>query len=151
MKQTKLKLQWVEESVEGKPFSETLRLLLNHTKRNNDEGFTFKSIRELLGPHYHPDMRLKDVLIVINNAFQEMLQIKEFEIGNRNLAQFEILLSPFNSIFPLGESVLFGPKLEDKFTIEQFYDKVISEYMHKFMFTNIGWCRDYVFPEEKEQ
>lgn len=135
-----------------KPFSETLRGLLHFSKRH-EEPFTFKSLQKHLGPDYHPEMRLKDVLIVINNALLEMLKIKEFEVGNRDNVQFEILISPISGLVPLSKNSrlsMFGPGLDDGFTIEEFYDKIISEYMHKFMFTNIGWCRDYVFPEEKE-
>lgn len=136
-----------------KPFSETLRSLLRFSKRN-EEAFTFKSLQKHLGVDYHPDMRLKDVLVVLNNALLEMLKFPEFQIGNREYTQFEILMSPINSIVPLSKDSrlsMFGPGLDDAFTIEQFYDKIISEYMHKFMFTNICWCRDYVFPEEKDK
>lgn len=133
-----------------KPFSDTLRILLHFSKRNKEE-FTIQSLRECLGPHYHPSMRLKDILIVMDNAFREMLDNKEFEAGKRPTIYLELIMSPFDGIFPLGESILFGPKLEDKFTIEEFYNKIISNYMHKFMMANIGWCRDYVFPEEKEK
>lgn len=137
-------------STEEKPFSETLRILLRLSKRH-DEPFTIETLRDCLGPIYHDNMRLKDILIVMDTAFREMIKIKQFEIGARPTLYLEIIMSPFNGIFPLGESILFGPKLEDKFTIQQFYDKIISDYMHKFMMTNIGWCRDYLFPEEKEQ
>ena len=120
-----------------KPFSDTLRILLHFSKRHKEE-FTIQSLREVLGPHYHPSMRLKDILIVMDNAFREMLEIKEFEAGKRPTIYLELIMSPFDGIFPLGESILFGPKLEDKFTIEEFYNKIISNYMHKFRMTNIG-------------
>lgn len=134
-----------------KPFSETLRGLLRFSKRH-EEPFTFKSLQKHLGVDYHPEMRLKDILIVINNALLEMLKIPDFQVGNRNHVQFEILISPIAGLLPLSHDSrlsMFGPGLDDSFTIEQFYDKIISEYMHKFMFTNIGWCRDYVFPDEQ--
>ena len=136
-----------------KPFSSTLRGLLHFAKRH-EEPFTFKSLQKHLGVDYHPEMRLKDVLIVINNALEEMLKFPDFQVGNKSNIHFDILVDPITGIVPLGFDSgkgLFGPGLDDKFTIEQFYDKIISAYMHKFMFTNIGWCRDYVFPEEKEQ
>lgn len=133
-----------------KPFSDTLRVLLHFSKRHA-ELFTVNSLRECLTPLYHESMRLKDILIVIDNAFREMIQIKEFELGARPTLYLEIIMSPFNGIVPLGESILFGPKPEEKFTVEEFYNKIIADYMHKLMQTNIGWCRDYVFPEEKEK
>lgn len=136
-----------------KPFSSTLRGLLHFSKRH-EEPFTFKSLQKHLGVDYHPDMRLKDVLTVINNALLEMLQFPEFQVGNKERIQFEILIAPISGLVPLSKNEclsMFGPGLDDEFSIEQFYDKIISEYMHKFMFTNIGWCRDYVFPEEKDK
>ena len=136
-----------------KPFSSTLCGLLRFSKRH-EEPFTFLSLQKHLGVDYHPEMRLKDVLTVLNNALLEMLQFPEFQVGNKERVQFEILISPIAGLVPLSKNShlsMFGPGLDDAFTIETFYDKIISEYMHKFMFTNIGWCRDYVFPEEKDK
>lgn len=131
-----------------KPFSETLCELLRFSKRHA-ESFTVESLRECLGPLYHNNMRLKDILIVMDNAFREMIQIKEFEIGARPTLYLEIIMAPFNGIVPLGESIIFGPKPDEKFTIEEFYNKIIADYMHKFMQTRVDWCREYLFPEEK--
>lgn len=131
-----------------KPFSDTLCELLRFSKRHA-ESFTLVTVRECLSSLYHKDMVLKDVLIVMDNAFREMIQIKEFEIGARPTLYLEIMMSPFNGIVPLGKNILFGPTADEKFTIGEFYDKIITEYMYKFRMTNIGWCRDYLFPEEK--
>lgn len=136
-----------------KPFSSTLCGLLHFAKRH-EEPFTFKSLQKHLGVDYHPEMRLKDVLTVLNNALLEMLKFPEFQVGNKERVQFDILIAPIAGLVPLSKDSrlsMFGPGLDDAFTIETFYDKIISEYMHKFMFTNIGWCRDYVFPEEKDK
>lgn len=133
-----------------KPFSDTLRELLRFSKRHA-ESFTFITVRDCLAPLYHKDMVLKDVLIVTDNAFREMIQIKEFEIGARPTLYLEIMMSPFNGIVPLGKSILFGPSADEKFTVMEFYDKIISDYMHKFMQTRVDWCREYLFPEEKEK
>ncbi len=132
-----------------KPFSETLKVLLKFSKEY-PETFDIESIKKCLGDIYHPEMKLKDILIVLDNALCEAIEIKEFEMPNRKHAYLDIIMSPFNSCNPLGGK-FFGPNLKDAFSVEQFYNKIISEYMHKFMFTNIGWCREYVFPDEQSK
>lgn len=133
------------------PFSETLKVLLHYSK--TDKGpFTYQSLKKVLAPLYHEEMRLRDVIQVIHGALLEMLDIKEFEIGNRKDIQLDIIISPIAGLLPLmnkNKPLAFGPELTDTFTIEEFYNRIISEYMHKIMFTNIGWCREYIFGKEK--
>ena len=134
-------------------FSETLKVLLFHSKR--DQGpFTIESLRKILAPIYHEDMRLQDILTVVHGVLMEALKFPEFEIPNASSIHLHILLSPITGLVPLkseDSDFLFGPKLSDKFTLEAVYNRLLTEYMYSFMFTNVGWCRDYVFPEEKDK
>ena len=132
--------------INKKPFSETLKVLLKFSKEYK-ESFNIKALQECLGPIYHPTMRLRDILIVLDGTLKEALTIKELELPNKEYIYLKILTSPFEGSNPLGEKI-FGPRLEDKFSIEEFYNKIITEYMHTLMLTNIGWCREYVFGEQ---
>lgn len=132
-----------------KPFSDTLRVLLKFSKEYKDQ-FTIKSLQECLGDIYHPNMRLKDILNVLHSSLSEMIGIDQFEVASKDYIYLEILKAPFDSFSPLG-NMLIGPGLDDKFSIEEFYNKIITAYMHKFMLSNVGWCREYIFGKKEEE
>lgn len=133
-----------------KPFSETLKALLYFSKRHSGS-YTIEAMRTCLGPIYHNEMRLKDILIVMYNALDEMLGIPQFEVPKNRTIYLEIIMSPFDGTVPLGDKIITGPQLEDKFSVAEFYTKIITDMMHRFMLSKVDWCRDYIFPEETSE
>jgi len=131
-----------------KPFSDTVKALLIYSKKTESD-FTIKSlIADCLGNLYHHEMRIKDVLVVLTNALEELYSIKEFEAGRKENLLLDLLKAPFDGARRLHDPV-WGPKLEQLCPVESFYDSIVAEMLYKFKFTNVGWCRKYLFPNEE--
>lgn len=138
----------MDNAVPVKPFSDTVKALLVFTKRSELE-LNLETVLDCLREIYHPEMKLKDVIVVLLNALQEITSIPQFESPSVSYLALKIASAPIQGTSCLGEHP-FGPNRTDKFTVEEFYDSMIKELLNVFRFSNVGWCREYLFPNEKE-
>ena len=132
--------------VVAKPFSDTVKALLVFTKQPDVE-LSLTTVHNLLRQIYHPDMLLKDVLVVLLSALQEVTSIPQFETPGISFLTMKLAVAPIEGTSCLG-STLFGPNKTDTFTVEEFYDSIIKQVLCVFRFTNVLWCSDYLFPEK---
>ena len=130
-----------------KPFSDTVKTLLIFSKRHEGD-INIESVITCLAEQYHPNMKLKDLLCVLLNALNEIFQIKEFELSNKDQLFFSILTAPISGNMCLGH-IVFGPNKDDKFSLEEVYNSIIFEIITVFRYTKVGWCREYLFGESK--
>lgn len=128
-----------------KPFSDTVRALLRFTKQPDVE-LNLDSVHNCLRAIYHPDMLLKDVIVVLLSAIKELSSIKQFETPSESFLLLKIAAAPIEGTSCLGKNI-FGPSKTDLFTVEQFYDSMIKQILYTFRFSNVAWCKDYLFPE----
>jgi hypothetical protein len=132
--------------VTAKPFSDTVKALLIFTKQTDVE-LSLVSLHNCLRDVYHPDMRLKDVIVVLLSAIEELSSIPQFETPSKSFILMKVAAAPLEGTSCLGNAI-FGPNRTDVFTVEQFYDSMIKQILYTFRFTNVGWCKDYLFPEK---
>lgn len=128
--------------MEEKPFSDTLRAVLLFAKAPGQE-FSFDSVREMLASLYSDNMRIIDVLIVLNRAMEDVLGEPRFCRQSASVEYFNLLTAPIRSNFKLGDQ-FSGPGMEDSFTIEEYLTSILHQMMSFFMLTNVGWCREYL-------
>jgi len=128
----------------------TLITLLRFAKKTPAAEVTWQTVSEALEPVYGFDLNLVDVLETVMPAYGEAFNEKRFELGDPQWASRKLLLSPikgFNSI----AGVLGAVKLDSQYTVEQFYNSMIKEIISELRITRTDWCKDILFPEEKEQ
>lgn len=129
-----------------KPFSETVKALLIYSKQTDVE-IGLASVHNCLRQLYHPDMLLKDVLVVLLSAIKELSSIPQFETPSQSFLLMKIAAAPIEGTSCLGNNI-FGPTTTDTFTVEQFYDSMIKQILYTFRFSNVAWCKEYLFPEK---
>jgi len=125
------------------PFSSTLKALLVFSKQPDLE-FNYESVKQCLVPLYHEEMKLLDVLQILYSAYVEMITQPKF--GCNKLAGVQkIIFGPIHGSNCLGNNGIFGPSAEDKFTVAEFYDKMIYQVINQFRFSKIDWCSEYLY------
>lgn len=129
-----------------KPFSDTVKALLIFSKQSDVE-LNLTSVHTCLRQLYHPDMLLKDVLVVMLSAIKELSEVTQFEVPSQSFLLMKIAAAPIEGTSCLGNNI-FGPTTTDTFTVEQFYDSMIKQILYTFRFSNVAWCKDYLFPEK---
>lgn len=132
-------------AVPVKPFSDTVKALLRFTKQTDVE-ISLASVHNCLREIYHPDMLLKDVIVVLLSAIQELSSIPQFETPSKSFLLMKVAAAPIEGTSCLGNT-MFGPNRTDKFTVEEFYDSMIKQMLYVFRFSNVAWCSEYLFPE----
>lgn len=122
-----------------KKISARLVALLKYAKQRH-EWNGWRSVAEALGDLYHPEMTLRVAVHHAVEAYKEVLDEPQFEIGNPSVHWEELLLAPI-----LGSSSveLMGPSsMEASYTVEQFYNSMILKIFGVLTITRIDWCRD---------
>ena len=132
-------------AVPVKPFSDTVLALLRFTKQPEVE-LNLQSVHNCLRELYHPDMLLKDVIVVLLSAIKELSSIPQFEVPCQSFLITKLALAPLEGTSCLGG--MFGPKKQDTYTVEEFYDSIIKQLLYVFRFSNVAWCNVYLFPEK---
>lgn len=130
--------------------SETAIALLKYSKRL-DNYFALetlvKELREVLGPIYHPEMRLGDIQQVTLNALLEIQKEPRFQIPSHDFF-LDLLRAPIRH----AELKLHGSReLVDDWMLT-ITDVVLCQIRHMLQTirnTNIGWCRDVLFGEKQ--
>ncbi len=129
----------------AEPISELLRTLLVFAKTHDGE-FTMGSVNAALADLYHPEMKLVDIFTVLNKALLELQAEPRFQYGNKDELFFDILMAPvkgYSGLVRFPHSL----KLADTFSVEQFYGAMLNHIMMTLKLTNMGWCREQLFPE----
>lgn len=129
-----------------KPFSDTVKALLIYSKQTNVD-ISLASVHNCLREIYHPEMQLKDVIVVLLSAITELTSIPQFEVPSKSFLLLKIAAAPIEGTSCLGNNI-FGPTKTDKFTVEEFYDSMIKQMLYTFRFSNVAWCSAYLFPEK---
>ena len=120
--------------------------LLRFTKDPEAPVFGIESARKVLGPHYHDNMRLIDVVKVMESLIARLEQYPEFELNYRDCMK-KTLMAPIVGISTrLGDPV-FGPTPDTVTSVYVFYDAMVAEMLYILRLTPIDWCRDQLYPE----
>lgn len=129
--------KWKPE-IEHKLSKTTLNLLAYI--KSNDLDTWMKVRDDVLDDLYHPNMKLRDVLQVVYNAWLEARKEKRLEMPySDDTAQFKLLVAPIDGYF-MGNQLFV--KSSDTFTIEQFYQTFILHMLSEMRFTNVKWLKD---------
>lgn len=121
--------------------------LLRYTKRPDGAGtFGIESAKKVLAPHYHDNMRLIDVVKVMESLIVRLAGYPEFKLSYRECLR-KALMAPLEGISTRVGDPVFGPTKDTVITVRMIYDAVVAEIMYIFQMTPIDWCRDQVFPE----
>lgn len=119
---------------------ETLKVLLEYTKRTEEVTFEWKELAGVLGPLYYHDMKLIDVLSILITTYEKVLMEPRFELPGRHHAVYDIVVAPVEGTFSVD---LWGPKdLHNTYTVEQFYTSIIKKMLSDIRLTNVGWLRE---------
>lgn len=120
--------------------------LLRFTKDPEAPVFGIESARKVLGPHYHDNMHLIDVVKVMESLIARLEQYPEFKLNYRDCMK-KALMAPIEGISTrLGDPV-FGPTPDTVTSVYVFYDAMVAEMLHILQMAPIGWCRDQLYPE----
>lgn len=122
------------------PISETLKVIFEYTKTNQEATFEWRELAEVLGPLYYPELRLIDVLSIVMKVYEEALMEPRFELPGRHHAAFDIVTAPIKGHFSVD---MWGPKTSDvAYTVDQFYTSIIKKMLSDLRLTNVGWLRE---------
>ncbi len=128
--------------------SPTLLALLRYAKQEDVDG-AWTSVRDqVLGPIYHPEMKLANVLRVLLEAWMEALNDTRFALPGRRPglhALEELVLAPVVGHFSVAQWP--GATLETTCTVEQFYTAIVHKMISDFRLARVDWCREEIWPE----
>ncbi|KKI35576.1 hypothetical protein VI03_27840 [Burkholderia vietnamiensis] len=124
----------------------TLKVLLRYTKQR-DSDLTWRSLRDnVFASIYHPDMKFVDVVKVLLAAYTEALMEPRFELPGRHNAAEDLILAPIKGAHAVGYP---GPaSMQSRYSVEQFYDAVVSKLVSDLRLCRIDWCRGEIWPED---
>ena len=123
--------------------SETALALLRHTKRVSTyfaQESVIEELREVLGPIYHPKMKLLDMLRVTLNALLEIKKEPRFQISDSDFIM-ELLKAPIRQV----ELKLHGTREtidEHALTLTDVITSQIIHMLQVIRMANVGWCRE---------
>jgi hypothetical protein len=110
------------------PISKTTWELLYATKQK-DFTYDFKGVVSILGPIYHYDMLLMDVMSILLQSLDEVIAEPRFEV-HPDLKN-RIILEPLKNSF-----------YESVETVWDVYNNMIKEILSNFGITRSSWCLD---------
>lgn len=132
--------------------SDTLIALLRATKgKNSMEVHTFESLRKVLGPIYHYEMKIIDMANVVTNCYHELMSEPRFEAGSSRPSDItmRLLKAPLQGI-QYRDRKMFAEHT-DTLTVEEMYSYIIFEMVSAIHLSRIDWCRSVIWPNEGVQ
>lgn len=133
--------------------------LLRWTKQV-DVDLSLVCLIDFLKKYYHPELRPLDAFELLLHHFMNLMEIKEFELCNPTHLIKNVIMSPVRGSHNVasrndqGEfnlnGTVFGPQPGFKCSIEQFYESMTREILIEYRLSCIGWCRDMLWPKDKE-
>lgn len=114
----------------------------------SDVEFTgWEQIPQVLGDLYHPNMTFEIAFGHLLAAYREAAAEPRFQISSDVHGVESLLLAPIHGHHALGDHGMVA--LNSKATVEEFYGAVIWQIRDILTcYTNIGWCRDLIYPNE---
>lgn len=113
----------------------TVKALLIYAKKEGSSFNWHDIVNNCLGELYSRDMKLADVVHVVNKAYQKLCEEVRFET-TYNCEK--IMLSPIHS----HSTSYLGYQITNSLTIEEFYNRIVIFIMYEFMFARIDWRRE---------
>jgi hypothetical protein len=124
----------------------TLAALLKHAKDSTKDN-DWRSVADTLAPIYHNEMRLMDVVSIVTCAYLKARDECRFQMPwDKGSAIGELVLSPVKS----HETFMQTISCETSYTVETYYNRMLSFIMSQLMQTRIDWLTPD-FTEEKQQ
>lgn len=120
--------------------------LLRFTKDPEAPVFGIESARKVLGPHYHDNMHLIDVVKVMESLIARLSEHPEFKLNYRDCMR-KVLMAPLEGVSTCLGDPVFGPTPATVTSVYAFYDAMVAEMLHILQMAPIGWCRDQLYPE----
>lgn len=126
----------------------TPRLLALLRFFKGEEEFTgWRQIPQVLAEEYHHEMSFPVVLKHLVEAYTEVMNEPRFQVGSNTNGLADLLLAPVSIFYSAVPGSVVS--LQSTVTIEKFYDSIIWKIRDVIAFqTNIGWCRDQIYPIE---
>lgn len=126
----------------------TPRLLALLRFFKGEEEFTgWRQIPQVLAEEYHHEMSFPVVLGHLVEAYIEVMKEPRFQVGSNTNELIDILLAPVSIFYSVAPGSIVS--LQSTVTIERFYDSIIWKIRDVLAYqTNIGWCRDLIYPCE---
>ena len=120
--------------------NQTLKALLRYVKATGSDT-TWIALREhVLGPIYHREMKLVDVLSVVLQAYELALFEPRFELPGRCTASLDLLLAPIRGSSSLD--VVGPPDVQTQYSVERFYGAMIAKMLSDLRLTRVDWCAE---------
>lgn len=113
--------------------SEELKILLVYSKRNTDDVITWKILSEKLKDLYFHELKLKDVIYILVNAYDKVLKEPRFEVYP--ISNAELILVPIKNIDLVTNSA-------DLYSLEDFYNTVVRFIIGQMAISRVDWCKE---------
>ncbi len=133
---------------------DTLKVLLKFSKReflnecsgSREEQISAEvnKIRLVLGPLYHYEMKLIDIVRVVFGAYNRMVEEPRFQT-NKCDNQFNLLFAPVEQTRMYNGFAAIDSTKMSMYEIAYSY---IKHMLLEMMQSNVGWCRHVLWPEE---
>ncbi len=82
-------------------------------------------------------MTLVDVVEVVSRSHQQLLNESRFEIGDKDQKTIELILAPIRG--PSSVELLGAARIDTKYSIEEYYNAVLSKMMSDFCRARVDW------------
>jgi len=121
----------------NKKISPTLKALLAYSKTATPL-FTIRSLTEVLEPLYYPDLTLVDVVSILVTVYEEALGEPRLEMSPASKAGIQLVLAPLK-LLPVQPNSSAEQKAETFYTLEQFYDSLVTQIMNGLRVATVNW------------
>lgn len=127
----------VRAEVGNRPSDRLIALLIFSKTDTSPDAFRWTDVAKALGELYHPVMTVETALHHLVQAFQEMGEDARFEIDVNAKSMPPLLLAPVKGPHSVD---WLGPKsLSTSYTVEQFYNSMVSYMMSYMRLARVDW------------
>ena len=121
--------------------SPKLLALLRASKRFPPEkALNIQAVRVALADLYHLHLPFRDVVRLMLSAMEELSREPRFEILRSPDWRSDLVLAPVDKNW-------FYDKPGSLFTMEDFYQRIVSEGWNTLRLSRVDWCQDTLWPD----
>lgn len=106
--------------------SSTTWSILYFTKQS-DKSLSYETLREMLKPIYHDDMKYSDVVSILMKSLTEIMNEPRFKIHYGQGFLSQVMIEPLK-------------KNNEQLTIVEVYDIMVIEILYGFRYAISDWC-----------
>ncbi len=121
--------------------SPKLVALLRISKRYPPEKvLDIQAVRVALADLYHPHLPFRDVVRLMLSALEELSLEPRFEILKSPDWRTDLILAPVDKNW-------FYDRPGSVFTMEEFYQRIVSEGWEALRLSRVDWCQEVLWPD----